>query len=59
MHVLIICKNEEDKLKNKGAEWPQQIPHCKSFEIFQDTQWLFNPLSVVESGRCSNSVETL
>ena len=27
MDVLVICKNEEDLIKNKGLEWSQNFPH--------------------------------
>ena len=37
-HALDTCKNEEDPVKMKSLEWPQDFSHYKSMGIFQDTQ---------------------
>ena len=56
MVVLVTCKNEEDRIKNKGLEWPKHFSHYKSMGIFQDAQW---QLTEIEPGRNSNSSEML
>ena len=54
MVVLIICKNEDDPIKNKGARV------FKTFYInFSDAQGQVTPQSLVESGRNSNSFKLL
>ena len=35
MHVLVICKNEEDPIKMKALEWPQHFPHYMYIVIFK------------------------
>ena len=37
MHVLVICKNEDDSIKNEGARVVTTFSHNKSMEIFSDT----------------------
>ena len=34
MHVLVTCKNEEDPIKIKAQECPQDFSHYKSMGIF-------------------------
>ena len=54
MVVLIICKNEDDPIKNKGARV------FTTFYInFSDAQGQVTPQSLVESGRISNSSKLL
>ena len=38
MHVLVTCKNEDDQIKNEGAECSQDFSHYKSMGIFADAQ---------------------
>ena len=45
--------------KMKELECSQDFPHYKSMGIFQDTQGQLTPLSLVRSGRISNSSEML
>ena len=59
MHVLDICKNEEDPIKNEGARLLTRFLHYKSMGIFPDAQGQLTPQSLVRSGRISNSSKTL
>ena len=59
MHVLVICKNEEDRLKMKELEFLQDFSHYKSMWIFPDAQGQLTLQSLVRSGRISNSSEML
>ena len=38
MGVIVTCKTEEDPFKNEWLEWSQKISHCKSMQIFYNTQ---------------------
>ena len=57
MGVIVTCKTEEDPLKNEGArvvtmrvlEWSQKISHCKSMQIFYNTQGQLTQQSEVSS----------
>ena len=59
MHVLVTCKNEENRIKMKTLDWSQLFPHYKSMRIFRDAQWQLTPQSVVGSGHISNTSEIL
>ena len=50
MVVLVICKNEEDPIKNEGARVLKSL-----YVNFSDAQGQLTPQSVVESHRNSNS----
>ena len=56
---LITCKNEEDSIKNEGARVLIPSLHYESMGIFRDDQEQPTPQSLVESGRNSDSFETL
>ena len=56
MHVLLICKNEVDQIKNEGA---RVFTRYKSMGIFPDAQGQLTPQSLVRSGRISNLFEML
>ena len=51
MHVLVTCKNEDDRLKMKELECSQDFSHFKSMGIFSDAQGQLTPQSLVRSGR--------
>ena len=53
MHVLITCKYEK-RSDQKQPRW-RSFPHYKSMGIFSDAQGQLTLLSVVGSGRISNS----
>ena len=57
MHVLVTCKNEDDRLKIKELE--QDFSNYKSMGFFPDAQGQRTPTSLVRSGRISNSSEIL
>ena len=59
LHVLVTCKNEDDRLKMKELECSQDFSHYKSMGIFPDAQGQLTPQSLVQSGRISNSYEML
>ena len=59
MHVLVTCKNEDDRIKNEGARCSQDFSHYKSIGIIPDAQGQLTPKSLVRSGRISNSFEML
>ena len=54
MHVLITCKYEKDPIKNS-----RENVMTSSMAIFSDAQGQLTPLSVVGSGRISNSCKLL
>ena len=54
MVVLLICKNQEDSIKNEGA-----IVFTTLYIDFSDAQEQLTPLSVVGSFRNSNSYKLL
>ena len=59
-HVIVTCKNKLEKIqsKMKALQWPHH--YIKSMGIFRDVQGsVVAPQSVVETGRISNSSETL
>ena len=58
-HVLVTCKNEDDRFKMKELECSQDFSHYKSMGIFPDSQGQLTPQSLVRSGRISNSSEIL
>ena len=51
MHVLVICKNEEDPIKMKALEWPQHFSHYKPMGILPDAQWKLTPQCIVGLGQ--------
>ena len=59
MHVLITCKYEKDPIKTAEKMWWRSFPHYKSMGIFSDAQGQLTLLSVVGSGRISNSCKLL
>ena len=59
MVVLVTCKNKDDPLKLKALELSQHFSHCKSMEIFSDTQGQLTPQSGIGSGGNSNSFKLL
>ena len=52
MCLLVVCKNEEDPIKNEGARVVTTL-----FIKFLDAQGQLTPKSVMESCRNSNSSE--
>ena len=58
MHVLVTCKTEDDRIKNK-LECSQDFSHYKSMGIFLYAQGQLTPQSMVRSCRISNSSEML
>ena len=59
MHVLVTCKNEDDRFKLKELECSQDYSHYKSMGIFPDAQGQLTPQSLVRYSRISNSSEML
>ena len=59
MHVLVTCKNEDDRIKMKELECQQDFSHYKSMGIFPDAQGQLTPQFLVRSGRISNSSEMI
>ena len=59
MHVLVTCKNEDDRINNEGARVFTKFSHYKFMGIFPDAQGQLTPQSLVRSGRISNSSEML
>ena len=57
MHVIVTCKNEDDRLKMKELECSQDFFNYESMGIFPDAQGLLTPQSLIRSGRISNSSE--
>ena len=55
MVVLVICKNEEDPIKNKGSRVLTRFSPLKVYGNFLVAQGQLTPQSFVESGRISNS----
>ena len=53
MVVHVMCKNEEEPLKNEGAKVLKSLTSFKS-GIFSEAQGQLTPQSMVESGRISN-----
>ena len=49
MGVIVTCKTEEDPLKNEGARVVTKISHCKSMQIFYNTQGQLTQQSEVSS----------
>ena len=50
MCLLVVCKNEEDPIKNEGANVVTEL-----FINFSDAQGQLTPKSVMKSCRNSNS----
>ena len=46
-HSNFYLQMMEIHSKMKVLEWSQQISHCKSMQIFYDTQWKLAPQSKV------------
>ena len=59
VHVLVTCKNEDDRIKMKELECSQDYSHYKSMGIFPDAQGQLTPQSLVRSGQILNSSEML
>ena len=59
MHVLDICKNEGDPIKNEFPRVALIFSHYKSMGIFQFNQGQLTPQPLVRSTQNSNSVQTL
>ena len=59
MHVLITCKYEKDPIKNSRENVMTHFSPYKSMGIFSDAQGQLTLLSVVGSGRISNSCKLL
>ena len=59
MPVLVTSKFNEDPIKNERASLETPFSHYKSMGNFSDAQGQLIPLSVVWSGRNSNSFEIL
>ena len=59
MHVLVTCKNKDDRLKNERAGVFTRFSHYKSMGIFPAAQGQLTPQSLVESGLNSNFSEIL
>ena len=59
MYVLITCKYEKDPIRNSRENVIFHFSHFKSMGIFSDAQGQLTPLSVVRSGRNSNSSKIL
>ena len=59
MHVLVTCKNKDDRLKMKELVCSQDFSHYKSMGIFPDAQGQLTPQSLVESGPNSNLSEII
>ena len=51
MHVLVTCKNEDDRFKNEGARVFTRFLPFKSMGIFPDAQGQLTPQSWVRSGQ--------
>ena len=59
MPVLVTSNFDDDSIKNERASMETTFSHYKSMGIFLNAQGQLTPLSVVRSGRNSNSFETL
>ena len=59
MHVLITASMKRIRSKTAKKTWWRSFPHYKSMGIFSDAQGQLTPLSVVGSGRISNSCKLL
>ena len=49
MGVIVTCKTEEDPFKMEVLEWSQKFSHCKSMQIFYNTQGQLTKQSDVSS----------
>ena len=54
MIVLVICKNEEDPVKNEGTREVTKFLPLYVYKDFSDVQGQLTPQSMVESGQLSN-----
>ena len=59
MHVLVTCKDGDDRLKMKELKCSQDFSHYKSMGIFPDAQGQLTLQSSDRSGQKSNSSKTL
>ena len=59
MPVLVTSNFDDDSIKNERASMETPFSHYKSMGNFLDAQGQLSPLSVVRSGRNSNSSEIL
>ena len=59
MHVLVTCKNEDDRIKNEGARVFTRFLPFSVYGNFPDAQGQLPPQSLGRSGRISNSSEIL
>ena len=59
MHVLVICKNEDDSIKIKELEWSQHFSRYKSIGFFSNAQGQLTPQPLVRSDQISHSIDTL
>ena len=59
MSVLVTSNFDDDSIKNERASMETPFSHYKSMGNFLDAQGQLSPLSVVRSGRNSNSSEIL
>ena len=59
MHVLVTCKNEDDRFKIKELECSQDFSLYQSMGIFPDVEGQLTPQSLVRSSRIPNLFEML
>ena len=59
MHVLVTCKNEDDRLKIKELECSQDFFLYQSMGIFPGAEGQLTPQSLVRSSRIPNLFEML
>ena len=53
--IIVTCMTKEDPFKMRALEWSQKIFHCKSMQIFYNTQGQLTQQSEVISTESSNS----
>ena len=59
MPILVTCNFDDDSIKNEQANMETAFSHYKSMGNVLNAQGKLTPLSVVRSGRNSNSSEIL
>ena len=59
MHILVTCKNEDDRIKNEGARVITIFLQLLVYGDFPDPQGHLTPQSLVRSIRISKSSEML
>ena len=59
MHVLVTCKNEDDRFKNEVARVFTRFLPLQVYGDFSRRSKQLTPQSLVRSGRISNSSEML